>query len=174
MKRRSIALMSSVALGALATLSMALGVMMVVAVLTIYQVVSDSFHNNSSLGYGMIVGAKGGKLQLTLNTVYYLSQPVENIPYDYYLEFKPTAERQRTSRAERKTRKAVIRRTDSASFGSVPATLSSHAFCPSPSTSKSAAWDSAANAFSQTSLSPSKSRSRPGDCAAAESTLMVK
>jgi len=25
----------------------------------------------------MIVGAKGGKLQLTLNTVYYLSQPVD-------------------------------------------------------------------------------------------------
>ena len=31
----------------------------------------------------MIVGAKGGKLQLTLNTVYYLSQPIENMPYDY-------------------------------------------------------------------------------------------
>ena len=73
---------------ALTMLSMALGVMMVVAVLTIHGVVSESFRNNSSLGYNMIVGAKGGKLQLTLNTVYYLSQPVENIPYDYYLEFK--------------------------------------------------------------------------------------
>src|SRR5687768_13962754 len=74
----------------LTALSMALGVMMVVAVLAIYGVVSESFHNNSSLGYGMIVGAKGGKLQLTLNTVFYLSQPVENIPYDYYLEFTPS------------------------------------------------------------------------------------
>src|SRR5690606_25109199 len=37
---------------------------------------------------------KGGKLQLTLNTVYYLSQPVENIPYDLYLEFLPAERRQ--------------------------------------------------------------------------------
>jgi putative ABC transport system permease protein len=71
----------------LTAFSMALGVMLVVAVLTIHGVVSESFRNNSSLGYNMIVGAKGGKLQLTLNTVYYLSSPIENIPYDYYLEF---------------------------------------------------------------------------------------
>ena len=77
---------------ALTALSMALGVMLVVAVLSIHGVVSESFKNNTSLGYNMIVGAKGGKLQLTLNTVYYLSSPVENIPYDYYLEFF-TAER---------------------------------------------------------------------------------
>lgn len=76
-------------------LSMALGVMLVVAVLTIHGVVSESFRTNSSLGYNMIVGAdKGGKLQLTLNTVYYLSQPVENIPYDLYLEFLPAERRQ--------------------------------------------------------------------------------
>lgn len=60
---------------------------MVVAVLSIHGVVAQSFRNNSSLGYNLIVGAKGGKLQLTLNTVYYLSTPVENIPYEYYLEF---------------------------------------------------------------------------------------
>ncbi len=74
---------------ALTTLSMALGVTLVVAVLSIHGVVSQSFRNNTSLGYDTIVGAKGGKLQLTLNTVYYLSSPVENIPYEYYLEFKP-------------------------------------------------------------------------------------
>jgi len=69
--------------------SMALGVMLVVSVLSIHGVVSQSFHNNSTLGYNMIVGAtKGGKLQLTLNTVFYLSKPVENIPYDYYLKFQ--------------------------------------------------------------------------------------
>jgi putative ABC transport system permease protein len=73
--------------------SMALGVMMVVAVLTIHGVVDESFRNNTSLSYNMIVGAKGGKLQLTLNSVYYLSQPVENIPYDYYLEFLPAERR---------------------------------------------------------------------------------
>ena len=66
---------------------MALGVMMVVAVLLIHGIVTESFRSNSSLGYNMIVGAKGGKLQLVLNTVYYLSQPVENIPYSYYMEF---------------------------------------------------------------------------------------
>jgi putative ABC transport system permease protein len=77
----------------LTTLSMALGVTMVVAVLSIYGVVSESFRSNSSLGYNLLVGAKGGKLQLTLNTVYYLSEPIENIPYTYYLEFKPAAER---------------------------------------------------------------------------------
>ena len=67
--------------------SMSLGVMLVVMVLTIHGVVDKSFRNNASLGYNVIVGAKGGKEQLTLNTVYYLSRPVENIPYDFYLEF---------------------------------------------------------------------------------------
>ncbi len=71
----------------LTMLSMALGVGLVVVVVTIHGVVEESFRSNATLGYNMIVGAKGGALQLTLNTVYYLSQPVENIPYDYYLEF---------------------------------------------------------------------------------------
>src|SRR3954469_15379386 len=75
--------------------SMALGVMLVVAVLSIHGVVSQSFRNNASLGYNMIVGAKGGREQLTLNTVFYLSQPVENIPYTYYLEFLKRDERDR-------------------------------------------------------------------------------
>lgn len=35
----------------------------------------------------MIVGAKGGRLQLVLNTVFHLGQPIENIPYTYYKEF---------------------------------------------------------------------------------------
>ena len=68
-------------------LSMALGVALVVAVLLIHGVVADSFKNNASLGYNMIVSAKGGKLQAVLNTVYYLSSPVENIPYSYYKKF---------------------------------------------------------------------------------------
>jgi putative ABC transport system permease protein len=79
----------------LTALSMGLGVMLVVAVLSIHGVVSESFRSNASLGYNMLVGAKGGKLQLTLNTVYYLSQPVENIPYEYYLEFLTAEQRQR-------------------------------------------------------------------------------
>jgi putative ABC transport system permease protein len=80
---------------ALTMFSMALGVMLVVAVLSVHGVVSQSFHNNSSLGYNMIVGPKGGKEQLVLNTVYYLSAPVENIPYTFYLEFLKREERDR-------------------------------------------------------------------------------
>lgn len=78
---------------ALTSLSMALGVMLVVAVLLIMGIVSDSFRNNSSLGYNMIVGAKGGRLQLVLNTVYYLSSPVENIPYTFYEQFLDASQR---------------------------------------------------------------------------------
>ena len=77
----------------LTMLSMALGVLLVVAVLLITGIVEDSFRNNSSLGYNMIVGAKGGKLQLVLNTVYYLSSPVENVPYSFYEEFLPADKR---------------------------------------------------------------------------------
>lgn len=84
-------------LGSLLTiLSMALGVMMVVAVLSIHGLVSQSFKNNNSFGYNMLVGARGGGMQLTMNTVYYLSAPVENIPYEYYLAFldKDTREKE--------------------------------------------------------------------------------
>jgi putative ABC transport system permease protein len=79
----------------LTVLSMALGVMMVVLVITIHGVVEQSFKSNSSFGYDQIVGSRGGSLQLTANTVYYLSKPVENIPYEYYLAFKNQEVRQR-------------------------------------------------------------------------------
>ncbi len=72
---------------ALTGLSMALGVALVVAVLVIHNVVADSFQRSAGLGYDLIVGAKGGKLQLVLNTVYHLSSPVENIPYTYLKDF---------------------------------------------------------------------------------------
>jgi len=77
----------------LTAISMALGVMLVVAVLLIMGVVSESFRNNSSLGYNMILGAKGGQLQLVLNTVYHLSKPIENVPYAFYQEFVPAEQR---------------------------------------------------------------------------------
>lgn len=66
--------------------SMALGVALIVAVLVIYGTVRESF-TRSAQGYHLIVGAKGGRLQLVLNTVFHLSQPIENIPYSYYKEF---------------------------------------------------------------------------------------
>jgi putative ABC transport system permease protein len=67
--------------------SMALGIMLVVAVLVVHGVINQSFLNNSGLGYNIVVGAKGGRLDLVLNSVYYLSRPVENIPYSFYQEF---------------------------------------------------------------------------------------
>lgn len=82
-------------LGSLLTIvSMALGVMTVVAVLTIHGVVSRSFHANSSFGYDVIIGSRGGSMQLTLNTVYYLSKPLEPIPFEYYLAFLPNEARE--------------------------------------------------------------------------------
>ncbi|HTU25137.1 MAG TPA: ABC transporter permease [Pirellulales bacterium] len=71
----------------LTSVSMGLGVALVVAVLVLQAAVTDSFQHGGGLGYDMIVGAKGSKLQLVLNTVYYLSSPVENIPWSYYKEF---------------------------------------------------------------------------------------
>ncbi len=73
--------------------SIALGVTLVVLVLSISWIMSYSFNRNSNVGYNLIVGAKGSPLQLTLNTVFYLSRPIETLPYDDYLEFLPKADR---------------------------------------------------------------------------------
>ena len=78
----------------LTAFSMALGVMLVVAVLVIMGVVSEQFRSNASLGYNLLVGAKGGRLQLTLNSVYYLSKPIETVDYRFYLEFLGEDERE--------------------------------------------------------------------------------
>ncbi len=74
-------------------LSLALGVMLVVAVLVISMVVKNSFESGNRLGYNMIVGSKGGRLDLLINTVYYLGKPIEKIPWTYYNEFLPAAKR---------------------------------------------------------------------------------
>lgn len=68
-------------------LSMALGVTLVVAVLVMRGTINSSFLSTRGLGYNLIVGAKGSKVQLVLNTVYYLSSPVENVPYSFYKQF---------------------------------------------------------------------------------------
>ena len=67
-------------------LSIALGTALVIIVLVVYGVVAQSFRE-AAQGYHLILGAKGGKLQLTLNTVFHLSQPIENVPYSFYKEF---------------------------------------------------------------------------------------
>ena len=98
----------------LTMLSMALGVMLVVAVLSIHGVISQSFRNNASLGYNMIVGAKGGQEQLVLNTVFYLSKPVENIPYTFFLEFfkRDQRDRQQTNSVAVECQMALQESTD--------------------------------------------------------------
>ncbi|MGA2035728.1 MAG: ABC transporter permease, partial [Thermoguttaceae bacterium] len=70
---------------ALTAVSMALGVSLVVAVLVVQNVVYQSF-NRRGEGYDLIVGAKGSRLELVLNSVYYVGQPIPNIPYKYYQE----------------------------------------------------------------------------------------
>ncbi len=72
----------------LTTLSLALGVGLVVAVLAAYGIVTEAFSRNAQAGFNLVVGpGKGSPLQLTLNSVYYLSQPIENIRYAKFMEF---------------------------------------------------------------------------------------
>ncbi len=79
----------------LTALSMALGVALVVLVLKISGVIEKSLEKTSNVGYNLIVGAKGSPLQLVFNTVFFLSQPVENVPYAYYMEYLPADGRQK-------------------------------------------------------------------------------
>ena len=71
----------------LTTISLALGVGLVVLVLSVFGVINEAFTRNSYVGYNLVVGPKGSPLQLTLNSVFYLSQPIENLPYTEYMEF---------------------------------------------------------------------------------------
>lgn len=71
----------------LTALSVALGVMLMVAVLVIFGIVENIF-TQRSIAYHLIVGPKGSDLQLVLNTVYRVSQPIENLPYLFYEQLK--------------------------------------------------------------------------------------
>jgi putative ABC transport system permease protein len=77
----------------LTAISMALGVMLVVAVMVVGHVVENYFETGTGLGYNLVVGKKGSSLQLVMNTVYYLDRPIENIPWEYYKEFLPATAR---------------------------------------------------------------------------------
>ncbi len=77
----------------LTALSLALGVALVVATLVTGGLVKQAFESGSGLGYNMIVGAKGSPLQLVLNSVYFISRPIENISWNFYQEFLPAIER---------------------------------------------------------------------------------
>lgn len=72
---------------ALTAFSVALGVMLMVAVLVIYSVLGNTFSQNS-FGYDLIVGPKGSPLQLVLSTVYHVNPPIENLPYRYFRELE--------------------------------------------------------------------------------------
>ena len=75
-------------LGSLLTIiSMALGVMMVVTVLAVHGLISKAFNDSNNFGYDVLIGARGGEIQLAFSSVYYLTSPIENIPYEYYLAF---------------------------------------------------------------------------------------
>ena len=68
----------------LTAISMALGVMLVVAVLVIYSVVHHAFHRGGE-GYDLIVGPpKGSNLELVLSSVFYVGQPISTLPYSVY------------------------------------------------------------------------------------------
>jgi putative ABC transport system permease protein len=76
---------------ALTALSMALGVAVMIAVIVVYGVTVRQFEQNAQ-GYHLIVGGKGGSLQLVLSTVYHIGQPLYPIPYTYYQKFLPGGE----------------------------------------------------------------------------------
>ena len=67
--------------------SVALGVMLMVAVLVIYGILQTTF-SQRAINYDLIIGAKGDPLQLVLSTVYHISPPIENLPYRFYLDIK--------------------------------------------------------------------------------------
>jgi len=60
----------------LTILSMALGIMMVISVISIHGIVSKTFQSNSTFGYNVLVGARGGAIQLTMSSVFYIAPPV--------------------------------------------------------------------------------------------------
>ncbi len=68
-------------------LSMALGVALMILVIVIHEVTVDQFERDAQ-GYHLIVGgAKGGDVQLVMNTVFHIGQAIYPIPYKHYTDF---------------------------------------------------------------------------------------
>jgi len=63
--------------------SIALGVAVVVAVLALKAQSREGF-SHSAFGYNLVVGAKGSRLQLVLNTVYHMDRSPGNVPFSLY------------------------------------------------------------------------------------------
>lgn len=68
-------------------LNMALGVMLMIAVLLTYGIVKEAFSKQST-GFHLVVGPKGSKIDLVLSSVYHTAPPIENLPYLYYKELQ--------------------------------------------------------------------------------------
>ncbi len=60
-----------------------LGVALVIAIMILRRESEEAF-NQTAAGYELIVGPKGSSLQLTLNTVYQLGLPIQNMPLKTY------------------------------------------------------------------------------------------
>lgn len=67
--------------------SIMLGIALVVSILILKQESHDAF-SQTATGYEIIVGPKGSSLQLTLNTIYQIGVPIQNMPYDTYTKLK--------------------------------------------------------------------------------------
>lgn len=71
----------------LTSLSVALGISLMIAVIILNGVVTNIFQQSGS-GYDLVVGAKGSDLQLVLSTIYHIDNPIENLPWRFYKELK--------------------------------------------------------------------------------------
>jgi len=67
-------------------LSVMLGTALAVAIL-IFQREGGGLFRQTDFGYDLIIGPKGNKLQLVLNTAYHLAEAQGTIPYHFYEEF---------------------------------------------------------------------------------------
>ena len=68
--------------------SVTLGVALAIALLVTQREAGQLF-GQTQYGYDLVVGAKGSKLQLVLNTVYGLDQPPGTVPWEVYESLLP-------------------------------------------------------------------------------------
>src|SRR5580704_15032462 len=72
----------------LTMLSVTLGVGLAIAIMILGRE-SQSLFGQNDYGYDAIIGKKGSKLQLVLNTIYHMDVSPGNIPYDQYTRLLP-------------------------------------------------------------------------------------
>lgn len=67
----------------LTSFSVALGIMLMVTVLVINGIITDTFRQKGT-GYNLIIGAKGSDLAIVMSCVYRIENPEEPLPYRFY------------------------------------------------------------------------------------------